>query len=93
MSTLPDRGAGRVRGRAWIGQRRPSDMASCTAARRGWMEPIRSWRTGVRPPGSEPGEYLLSLEPVYEYVSWFGDKNPSALFQVPVCVDPAEIPR
>ena len=28
-----------------------------------------------------------------EYVSWFGDKDPGSLFQVPVCVDPAPIPR
>jgi hypothetical protein len=35
-----------------------------------------------------PGRYVLELDPVFEYVAWFSDKNGGNLLRVPVEVEP-----
>lgn len=41
----------------------------------------------VEAPG-DPGSYVLELDPVFEYVAWFSEKNGNNVLRVPVQVDP-----
>jgi hypothetical protein len=37
---------------------------------------------------TEPGRYALEIEPVFEYVAWFSDRNPEAVYRAEVEVLP-----
>jgi hypothetical protein len=37
---------------------------------------------------TEPGSYVLELDPVFEYVAWFSEKNGNNVLRVPVQADP-----
>ena len=60
-------------------------------------------RAGVRPggrvsvqqkviPPATPGRYVLELDPVFETVAWFSEKNGGKTFRVPVEVLPPAAP-
>lgn len=47
------------------------------------------WQTVEAP--DEPGSYLLELEPIFERVSWFADRDPAASCRAEVEVEPASV--